>query len=288
MKKVCTMYTIEKGVLENSCAYFHSPSAVARSMFFYIKCAGHFYCDGNYCIERESYTSFLLMYIKKGEGSITIDNKTYTVKENEAVIINCYKPHRYETSTGWETLWIHFDGNVSGQYFQLLNDRVSHIISLKNSTLIPDYIASLINKLSNNKILNEALLSCDIQRALAELLLLSNESSIINAKKFNSISESINYIKNNFKNKLTLNEISHQACLSPYHFSRIFKKETGYSPYEYITMIRLNYAKSLLKTSKLLVKEIAFQSGFNSESNFVSSFKQHTNLTPSEFRSTPF
>lgn len=282
------MYNIEKGVLENSCAYFHSPSSIAKSLFFYINCIGHFYCDGNYCIERKEFNSFLLMYIKKGEGIITVDNKSYTARENDVVIINCYKEHKYETSVGWETYWLHFDGNISEQYFQLLIERFSHVISLGGSTIIPDYIKTLLKDFSDNKVINEALLSCNIQRMLAELLIIPNETSIESLKKSSSVAQSMDYIRNNFKNKITLNEVAKYVCLSPYHFSRTFKKETGYSPYEYITMMRLNYAKSLLKTSKLLIKEIAFECGFNSESNFVSAFKHHNSLTPSEFRNTPF
>lgn len=281
------MYTIEEGVLNNSCAYFHTPSSLAKSMFFYLICAGHFYCDNNYFIQRKNYDSYLLMYIKEGEGTIYYDNKTYSASKNDVVLINCYKPHAYK-SEGWETLWFHFDGNVSNQYFQYLYSKLGCVISLKDISIIPKYIDTFVENFKSGKIINEPLISCDIQRILTELMLNSSEIIDSSSGASNSILSSVLYIRANFKSKLSLNELAANACMSPYYFSRVFKKETGYSPYEYITMIRLNHAKNLLKTTNLLVKEIAFETGFNSESNFVTCFKDHVNLTPSEFRAIPF
>ena len=121
---------------------------------------------------------------------------------------------------------------------------------------------------------------------LAELLLIS--SNLIQEKndKPNAVLESINYIQNNYHRKISLDELARYVCISPFYFSRIFKKETGYSLYEYITMVRLNHAKTLLKTTDILIKEIAFTVGFNSESNFVTCFKGHVNITPNKFRNT--
>jgi AraC-like DNA-binding protein len=282
------MYTIESGVLENSCTFFNSPSNIAKSLFFYINSIGHFYCDHNYKISREKYDSFLLMYIVKGQGLLTIKDTPQPIQANDTILINCYEPHSYETDTHLETLWIHFDGNISLDYFNLINERMRNVISTTSSTLIQDYLLTTITDFKENKIINEAIVSCNIQRMLAELLNLCSESSLENSSNSNSIAEAITYMRNNFKNKISLEEISNHICISPFHFSRIFKRETGYSPYEYVTMIRLNHAKALLKTTKLLIKEIAFECGFSSETNFVIAFKNHTKITPSKFRKIPF
>ena len=281
------MYANEKGVLDNSYAFFHTPGNLAKSIFFYIKCAGHFYCDNTYCVERDNHNSYLLMYIKQGSGSVYYNNKTFNVKANDIVLLNCNRPHMYKTEN-WETLWVHFNGNVSDEYCQLLYDRFGCVISLQDSTLITDYIIMMLDSFKNEEVLNEALISCYIQRMLTELLLIS--SNFIKEKNGNSnaIIESINFIQNNYSRKISLEELAKYVCISPFYFSRIFKKETGYSPYEYITMVRLNHAKTLLKTTDILIKEIAFTVGFNSESNFVTCFKGHVDITPSKFRNTSF
>lgn len=283
------MYTIEQGVLDNSYLHFNSPSNTAKSLFYYINSVGHFYCDNNYIVSRQKFDSFLIMYVVKGEGSLTINNKSKIIKENDVILINCYEPHGYETSTSLETLWLHFDGNVSVDYFNLIKQDNTHVIISAASSLIPTYLKSIINLFKESKMINEPLISCEIQRILAELFNLSNGNQS-NTSSSNStfVNNSISYMKNNFKNKISLEDIANSVSISPFHFSRLFKKETGYSPYEYIIMVRLNHAKNLLKTSNMLIKEIAFECGFNSESNFVITFKKHTNMSPRQFRNVPF
>lgn len=283
------MYMIDTGILDSSCAYFHSPSSMAKSMFFYIHSLGHFYCDHNYKVERDRFDSYLLMYVAAGEGLVTINNKQQHIKENDIVLINCYKPHIYETNSFMEIIWTHFDGNISRDYFNIINERAGNVINSGNSTLIQDYLLSMVEDFRKNKIINEAILSCNIQRILAELLILSTENPAGNpGNSINYIEESIKYIRSNYRKRISLKDISASVCMSPYHFSRIFKRETGYSPYEYVTMLRLNHAKTLLKTTDLSIKEISFECGFNSEMSFITAFKNHTKLTPTKFRRIPF
>ncbi len=279
------MYVSEKGVLKNSYTFFHTPSSMAKSMFFYLKCTGHFFCSRDYEVKRNNYNSYLIMYVRKGHGKVIYDNKTYMVKENDVVILNCYNEHMY-ASDEWETLWLHFDGNVIKDYFDVLFERSGCVFSLGNSTIIPEYLSEIINSFKNKKTLNEPLVSCYIQRMLTELLLLSSSSDYNNLK--NPINLAIDYINDHYGEKITLEDLSSFVNMSPFYFSRKFKKETGYSPYEYIIMTRLNEAKKLLKITNLLIKEISFKVGFNSEANFVTCFRSHTNLTPKEFRDTPF
>ncbi|WP_160673277.1 AraC family transcriptional regulator [Clostridium sp. C8-1-8] len=282
------MYTIEQGVLANSYIHFNAPTSTAKSLFYYIDSVGHFYCDNNYKVSRKNFDSFLLMYIAKGEGLLTIEDKTRTIKENDVALINCYEPHKYETNSYLETLWIHFDGNVIKDYFNLIKKDNVHAIFSTEGTLIPNYLISIVNLFKEGQRINEPLISCEIQRILAELYNLStgNQSTTLHSSSF--INTSISYINNNFKNKLSLQDIASKVSISPFHFSRLFKKETGYSPYEYIIITRLNHAKKLLKTTNMLIKEIAFECGFNSESNFIINFKKHTSMSPKQFREVPF
>jgi AraC family transcriptional regulator len=279
------MYIPEKGVLENSSIFFNTPSNISKSMLFYLKCAGHFFCNKDYLLKRDDYSSFLLMYIISGEGTIYYEDKVFYAKPNDVVILNCYKPHIYTTSK-WETKWIHFDGNVSKEYYELICNTLGPVIPLNNSIIIPALLTTILNSFKNGILPNEHKASCYIQEMLTELLMVSPENNL--EVKNQNITDTIFYIESNFRKELTLNDLASVAAISPYHYSRIFKKKTGYSPYEYIVMIRINHAKKLLKTSNMRIKEIAYETGFNSESNFVTSFKKHTHYTPKEFRGIPF
>jgi AraC-like DNA-binding protein len=257
-------------------------------MFFYLISSGHFYCDSNYRVERSEYDSYLLMYVKEGEGTVWYNGKSYTARKNDVIFINCHRPHSYGTANGWETLWFHFDGNVSDEYYQLLYQKCGCVIPFGKSEIIPEYLEKLMDFFRAERIPNEPLISCYIQRILTELLLVSSDYNEKNQVSAGPVLSAIHFIHENYKNKIGLSDLSSKTNLSPFYFSKLFKKETGYSPYEYIIMIRINHAKTLLKTTVMKIKEIAFDTGFQSEANFVTCFKEHVGFTPSEFRTIPF
>jgi AraC family transcriptional regulator len=76
--------------------------------------------------------------------------------------------------------------------------------------------------------------------------------------------------------------------MSPSHFSRVFKQQTGFSPYDYVLVSRLNRAKEYLQKTSMTVSEIAYEVGFNSDTNFIFFFKSNTGLSPAKFRKLKF
>lgn len=279
------MNITEKGVLRQSCTYFHSPSQLAKSLFFYLLCTGHYYCDSNYNVQRNSLRSFLLMYIKNGEGTVNFNGKTLSARAGDIVLLNCRQPHSYQTNK-WETLWCHFDGNVSSEFFDLIYNTSGCVFPLHGSQVVPASLITILEILINGTVLNEALVSCSIQRMLTELHLIGSEQ-LHTAINQTNLAKAIIYIENNYDQKISVQDLAMHACMSMYYFSRVFKKSTGYSPHEYLTMIRLNRAKILLKATELSIKELAFKVGFNSEANFITCFKKHNTYTPNVFRKMP-
>lgn len=281
------MHIREKGVLENSRIYFHTPSNIAKSLFFYMISAGEFYCNENYRVERETFYSYLIMYVKKGNGIVSVDNRTFQAHANDVVMLNCHKPHLYYTDTGWETVWLHFDGSSSKNIFELLYSRFGVVLSMEDSLVVQHCLSMILEGFRHNKPLPEAVVSCHIHRMLTEMFLMSSNSADLPANRINPVLDAITYIHSNFNRKITLEELAANVKVSTFHFSRVFKKETGYSPYEYVIKTRIDQAKVLLKRTGASVKEIAYEVGFNSESNFINTFHASVSLTPNEFRNTP-
>ena len=86
---------------------------------------------------------------------------------------------------------------------------------------------------------------------------------------------------------ISVQDVASAVSLSPSHFSRQFKARTGYSPYEYIVLRRIDKAKYLLTSTKQSVGEIAYATGYNSEENFSHSFQKHVGISPGLFRKYP-
>ena len=84
--------------------------------------------------------------------------------------------------------------------------------------------------------------------------------------------------------KITIDDMAKVACISKYHFSRLFKESTGQSPYKYLSQYRIDKAKDLLISTNLSVNEIALRVGFDDMSSFIYLFKQHMHVSPLQFR----
>ena len=91
-------------------------------------------------------------------------------------------------------------------------------------------------------------------------------------------------LNKHFREERTVAFYAHLASLSVGHFSAIIRKKTGKSPMHWIIIITINNAKVLLKHKNMSIKEIARSLGFPEQFTFRKYFKQHTGLSPSEFR----
>jgi AraC family transcriptional regulator len=99
-----------------------------------------------------------------------------------------------------------------------------------------------------------------------------------------NILKAIDYLKENYNQKLSNAELLAIANLSPYYFIRLFKKETGKTPHEYLVHLKIEKAKELLMNSNYSVTEICFLCGFTEHSHFSKVFKKLTGTTPLNYR----
>jgi two-component system response regulator YesN len=86
---------------------------------------------------------------------------------------------------------------------------------------------------------------------------------------------------------LSLQEVARQINLSPNHFSMVFGQEAGATFKSYLTEIRMDKARQLLRATTLRPSEIAAQVGYNDSHYFSAVFRKQTGLTPTEFRAQP-
>ncbi len=93
------------------------------------------------------------------------------------------------------------------------------------------------------------------------------------------------YVGDNISGKLTLEEISRAANISPYHFSRLFKESTGLSPHQYVIRERVEKAKALLVATEIPLHEVASRSGFADQSHMGRHLKRLLGVSPTRLRS---
>lgn len=277
------MKVYDPGILPASNLFFSSCTPSTREVFYHLLCTGHYYCDERYRVDRNSYDSFLILYVLQGKGCVKCRKKKHDLNKGDFAILDCYNPHQYYTETGWEILWIHFDGPVMRQLYDSIFHEKSPVISMKEGYTARRGLEKMYQLFARGQKQNPAVISKEITVVLTELIL-SVQNDVALTRSAEVIEDTIAYIAENMDQPLPLKELAARVNYSPYHFSRFFKKETGYTPHEFVVLTRINSAKFFLKTGNLLMKEIAYHCGFSSECNFCTTFKKHTGQTPGEYR----
>ncbi|MBU9738443.1 helix-turn-helix domain-containing protein [Diplocloster agilis] len=283
------MKCMEPGVLECSDYYFSTPSGIAKKLFFYGICCGEFSCKVPYHVNRDSYNSYLLIQIL--DGSLTVklpgEKRYETAETGELVWINCYQHHEYFTKRDVRFRFIHFDGNASGDFYREILHSGGTILRPADIGPYDEAFCRLVCHYRKEKLLTE----CEISLLLHTLLALPFQMSGAAAdagQDRQMIQQILDYIKDHYMEDLDVAALAGTVNLSIYYFSRMFKKETGYSPYEYLMHYRLDRAKRLLKNSAMTIREVGFTTGFKSESNFVACFHKNEGMSPGKFRKLPF
>lgn len=111
--------------------------------------------------------------------------------------------------------------------------------------------------------------------------------SIHDRKKTQSgtvVSKAREYIQENFRKEISLDDVSREVNVSPYYFSKLFKEESGENFIEYLTRLRIDEARTLLESRDMSIKEIGIQVGYSDPNYFSRIFKKQTGMTPREYR----
>jgi len=91
---------------------------------------------------------------------------------------------------------------------------------------------------------------------------------------------------NNFKRKITLEEVACLTNKSVSAFSHYFKNVTKTTYINFLTQIRISHACELLKSTNMSITEVCFESGFNNWANFSKHFKEKCKISPSKYRAS--
>jgi AraC family transcriptional regulator len=159
-----------------------------------------------------------------------------------------------------------------------LNDPLIYQIglALKNELNTNDSIDRLYTESLTNALLVHLLRHCSSQSFIRS----SSTQGLANP----NLQEILDYIYEHITYDLTIAELATIAGMGSRHFSNLFKRSTGLSPYQYIVQKRLDRAKELLKNPELSIVDIAIQSGFANQSHLTTIFSKHLAITPKKYR----
>ncbi len=149
------------------------------------------------------------------------------------------------------------------------------------------YIIRLILTKSGSKLEMDNMVMEIVEKVLPNIADYKPDNRINSRLKKNhllTVERAKEYITGHFTEDISLQEIASYCYVSPFHFSRIFKTFTSWSPHQFLLSIRLQHAEMLLKNTALPVADIAFSSGFNSIEYFTAAFRQQYKYPPAKYR----
>lgn len=103
-------------------------------------------------------------------------------------------------------------------------------------------------------------------------------------KNLQVVQSAVDYIRNHYQQRLTLEGIAQKVYVSPSYLSRLFKKEIGCTVIELLTKVRIEEAKKVFHDPKYTVRQVAAEIGFEDANYFSKVFRRLEGITPSEYK----
>lgn len=263
-----------------------SPSPETRENWINVSAVGHYSHEvDNPPFYRDFYPGFQLFYTISGKGWLDYNGCYQIIEPGTITCINLEKRHGIGALEGnlWSHYWIICGGKIFEHMYKLIFEK-SNVIYANNDSLFKTSFEKILNLMKEDYIYFDIKATTIILEILTYLLESSKLGKSDNINSLRFIEQVVNFIKNNYHREIKIEELSRISGYSLYHFSRIFKEYTSFSPNEYITKVRINNAKHLLKNSELPIDVIAGKCGFNTQNYFIKVFKAWESVTPGYYR----
>lgn len=228
------------------------------------------------------HSLYEIYFLEEGNCTYIIDNKVFSVQPDDTVIIPDGIIHhtKYDDIKHSRILL-----NCRPEYIPpSVRAGITSGTYLYRNPLIADEIKKTLCKIEAEYTLNDTfsdeVITCHTHSLF--YLLMRNEESCIVADEGNSmIEQAVAYIKENFASDITLSSLARMFSVSPEHFSRLFKKETGLGFSKYLNSLRLQHAEQLLKSDVgQNITRVAEICGFEDSNYFSKKFKEAYGISP--------
>jgi len=262
-------------------------SAYAKEHYLYVQEIGTLKSLIPHTSSRQNLHSLLFFIVLEGEGFVTYEGETHTVRAGDCVWLNCSQPYSHESSKDlpWSLMWVHFWGKEASSLYQnFLSRGNSFLFRPGNTYPFTNTLTRLYREQNRQDSLSELVSHNYITDIITSIYLENDKNtsgSLHIPEKFMKIRT---FLDEHYSEKLDLDALSGQFFISKYHLVREFKKNFGITIGEYLLKQRISKAKSLLRFSELSVDEIASQCGFSDGGYFIKVFKKEEKTTPAKYR----
>ena len=241
---------------------------------------GYEYNEKGYYLKTQNGTTYLLAYTKSGSAVLNYDGKEITLEEDSMLFLNLSNERIIKASEShWEIYFMHVTGSDIDEIYKIVaNSEKGYYLTNYGGGSFMQCVTD-IREMYNDEQIDYYEISGRIYLILMELMKKSKpvelDALIKSAKEF---------IDRNYSQPIKIEDLSKSLFVSKGFLIKRFVKETGYTPKEYLTIVRMDKAKQLLIQTRKGILEIALATGFENEKNIYYAFKSTLGISPKEYR----
>ena len=236
-----------------------------------------------------------IFYVTEGEAWVKLPHKTVHLRPGNLYIVPAYTLHSYECNGPFVHYYLHvYEGvtsemNLVEQYdfpVEVEGSRDDELLfqlpesdpqAYDNATQFTDYVERYRDMPLWQKMELRGAILVLFSRFLHHAVLHVWTSD----DRMKRVQE---HIHSHINSNIDIEELADVACVTKPYLIRLFKREFGTSPVQYINKKKVERAQLLLYTTEMPVKEVAYELGFSDHSYFIRMFRKQTSITPQEYR----
>jgi AraC-like DNA-binding protein len=249
------------------------------------------YTLSNHQFSRHFHDHFVIEFVLEGADAFYCNGKDQTAVKEQLVMINPGEVHTGSTVSGTPLKYFSFYPDhdkltavADALQIPFARDFSFANVIVENQGLARKFKALFHSFQSGDQSSGEELFF-DCMQSILQPHIVTPELLTEERGSDRRIAILIEFIRDHFKENISLLQMAELVCLNPSHLARLFRRKIGVSPYEYLLILRVEYARRLLRSGQR-VKEAALEAGFYDASHFSRSFRKIAGMSPKFFLSS--
>jgi AraC-type DNA-binding domain-containing proteins len=258
----------------------------------YLQETGELHAKKPHINKRENLASFLFFIVQSGSGTLTCEEREYSLSQGDCVFIDCRKAYSHRSSSDlWDLRWVHFYGaNMNGIYAKYLERCGQPCFHAVDATAFEKNLDELFRIASSEDFVRDMRIFECLTGLLTQVMSQSWQPvkrAVTNLKKQNLTKVRV-YLDEHFKEKISLECLSELFFINKFYLTRIFKEQFGVSITTYLLQKKITKAKQLLRFSDNNIESIGIECGLGEPYYFSRMFKKVEGISPTEYRQSWF